>query len=50
MYAPYRAGYTFGGWATSAANAANGISAYTAGNVSNALPGTTLYAIWIQNP
>jgi len=46
--APYRPGYTFGGWATSQVNATNGISVYTAANVNSAPNGTTLYAIWLR--
>ncbi|MCL1900931.1 MAG: leucine-rich repeat protein [Firmicutes bacterium] len=47
--APYREGYTFGGWAISEEDAANYISAYTAANVNSAPDGTTLYAIWIED-
>jgi uncharacterized repeat protein (TIGR02543 family) len=46
--APYRAGYTFGGWARSAALATAGTVAYTAANVNSAVNGETLYAIWIE--
>jgi uncharacterized repeat protein (TIGR02543 family) len=43
--APYRAGYTFGGWATTE----GGTTAdYTAENVNDATNGTTIYAIWIE--
>lgn len=41
--APYRQGYTFVGWATSAGAAQ---AEYTAGSVINAPVGTTLYAVW----
>jgi len=44
--APYRAGYTFGGWATTEGGTT---AAYTAANVNSAPNGTTLYAIWIEN-
>jgi len=44
--APYREGYTFGGWATTSNSI---IAAYTAADIFNAPDGTTLYAIWIEN-
>jgi uncharacterized repeat protein (TIGR02543 family) len=43
--APYRAGYTFGGWSTTSGGTT---PAYTAANVNNAPNGTTLYAIWTE--
>ncbi|MDR3318211.1 MAG: InlB B-repeat-containing protein, partial [Clostridiales bacterium] len=43
--APYRAGYTFGGWATTFGGTT---PAYTAANVNSATNGTTLYAIWTE--
>jgi uncharacterized repeat protein (TIGR02543 family) len=46
--APYREGYTFGGWATSAELAIAETAAYSAAEVNNAPNGTTLYAIWIE--
>ena len=42
--APYRKGYTFGGWATEHGST---VAAYTATNVNTAPNGTTLWAIWI---
>ncbi|MCL2796917.1 MAG: leucine-rich repeat protein [Firmicutes bacterium] len=44
--APYREGYTFGGWAISAVNAQFGIVTYWADQLSSVAVGTTLYAIW----
>ena len=48
--APCREYYSFGGWAASAIDAANGIAAYTAaglGTFYSSIPnGTALYAIW----
>jgi len=44
--APYRAGYAFGGWATTEGGTT---AAYTAANVNTAPNGTTLYAIWMEN-
>lgn len=41
-----RAGYTFGGWATSQANADAGTVAYADGADYDFLAATTLYAIW----
>jgi uncharacterized repeat protein (TIGR02543 family) len=43
--APYREGYTFGGWAT----VEGGTASYTAANVNSAADDTVLYAIWIEN-
>ncbi|MDR3292787.1 MAG: leucine-rich repeat protein [Clostridiales bacterium] len=43
--APYREGYTFDGWATSAGSTT---AAYEWWNVNNAANGVTLYAIWIK--
>jgi uncharacterized repeat protein (TIGR02543 family) len=42
--APYRQGFTFGGWTTEQGKA----GVYTAANVGNAPAGTTLYAIWLD--
>jgi uncharacterized repeat protein (TIGR02543 family) len=44
--APYREGYTFGGWATTSGGTT---AAYTAANVNSATDGIILYAIWIKN-
>jgi len=41
--APYRNGYSFGGWATSSGSTT---VAYTAANIKDAPNGTKLYAIW----
>lgn len=41
-----RSGYTFGGWATSQANASAGTVAYADGANYDFLSATTLYAIW----
>lgn len=41
-----RAGYTFGGWATSQSNASAGTVAYADGANYDFLSATTLYAIW----
>jgi uncharacterized repeat protein (TIGR02543 family) len=43
--APYREGYTFGGWATVEGGAAE----YMAANVNSATNDTVLYAIWIKD-
>jgi uncharacterized repeat protein (TIGR02543 family) len=45
IFAPYREGYTFGGWATTSGGTT---AAYTAANVNSATDGITLYAIWIK--
>ena len=44
-----RTGYTFGGWASSAANATAGTVAYANGANYDFLATTTLYAIWTAN-
>lgn len=44
-----RTGYTFGGWATSQANATAGTVAYADGAMYNFTAATTLYAIWTAN-
>jgi len=43
--APFREGYTFGGWATTE----GGERVYDAADVANAPIGTTLWAIWVRN-
>jgi len=44
IYAPYRVGYSFGGWTTTQ----NGnVADYAAADIENAPANTTLYAIWI---
>lgn len=45
-----RSGYTFGGWATSQANATAGTVAYANGANYDFLSTTTLYAIWTEIP
>lgn len=44
--APYRTGYTFGGWATSQQEAADGIFAYTAEELLYAPDDITFWAVW----
>ncbi|MDR3293642.1 MAG: InlB B-repeat-containing protein [Clostridiales bacterium] len=45
ILAPYREGYTFGGWATTEGSTT---AAYTTEDVGSAEDDVTLYAIWIE--